>query len=220
MVGVTRRYPEPGGRFRKSAFGCPESRAQSSGEWPGARAISLPCFFGLTVSVGGGARPPGAPRFGAGVPRFGSGDRAGRVEEPAACALAMGCCSRGVGRGGGAMSPNVGGAARAAGERTMGGDATTCGAALTSGTDSENDGTGSSRDVAEALGVVCSSSAESRLGALGDAEVSSLTTTDGGGGIASRPVGDPFDEVFVSLAVMVSFRPRLFSRGMPSGCVG
>ena len=129
-------------------------RAQSRGEWPGASTTSRAGLAGLEECVGGGASPPPPPRFGI-----------GSVLRLSADAPGVGLREGGAGRGGGAMSPNAGGAAGA----PPGGCLRLLAVEAVVGTEREKDGTALSSAVvtAEALGVVCSSSAslaESDLG--------------------------------------------------------
>lgn len=145
-----------GGRLRRSALG-PDMRAQSSGEWPGARATSRDLEgAGPLVCVGGGAREdaPGGPRLGIGsVERerddadgegWVSGGRRGGCGAPREDRAAGGPIA--PGRGGGAIAPGRGGGAMRPGAEGL------------SGVDNEGAARGVWRGGAGAVGAVVSSS--------------------------------------------------------------
>ena len=174
------------------AEGLDESRAQSRGECPGARAICLEGFCGLARRVGGGKREDedGGPRFGRGPEGAG-----GRVDEPGWRGRSR---DAGTGRGGGAMSPEkVGGFSRG-GAAPFEKEEEEDKLVLGSGMERENCGTASASScTAEALGVVCSSKPESGdLGlprAVSSSSFSSsvaswMTGGRAGGGIVNRSV--------------------------------
>ncbi|TLS25214.1 hypothetical protein PpBr36_07569 [Pyricularia pennisetigena] len=177
MDGDTRRYGVLGGRLRRSALG-PEMRAQSSGEWPGARATRRDREgAGALVCVGGGAseEDPGGPRLGIGSVERDSEDADG--EDCVSGGRRGGCgAPRERRAGGGAIAPGRGGGAIVPGR---GGGAMRPGWGSLFGADSEGAagereklGTGAAAvaGAAEALGVVATSSSS----------VSLLAVIDGG----------------------------------------